>query len=175
VSCDNINIDGIEMKTHIEVSDQQIDGKNKITGIMKRITAKNQSMHGEKYIGYHRQGKTVFQDINRENRNIKPRCNSTVCQKSKKCYILSEEDRSNLFECFWNTTWEEKKSYIINLVEQGDTKRKSKGEDADSRRSVSYKYHLRDENNKKRQVCKKMFLVTLDLSDWMVHNWLKLS
>lgn len=82
-----------------------------------------------------------------------------------------EEDRCNLFECFWSTTWEvKKKSYIINLVEQGNIKRKSKGEDADSRRSVSYKYHLRDGNNKKLHVCKNMFLVTLDLTDWMVHN-----
>lgn len=68
-----------------------------------------------------------------------------------------------------------KKSYIINLVEQGDTKRKSKGEDAGSRRSVSYKCHLSNGNNKKLCVCKNMFLSTLDLSDWMVHNWLKSS
>jgi len=161
--------------THTEVSDQQSDSRNKKTGGMKRINAKNQRMHGKKYTGYHRQGKTVFQDIDRENRKVKPRCNSSVCRKSKKCYLFSEEERSNLFECFWSTTWEVKKSYIINLVEKVDTKRKTKGEEADSRRSVSYKYHLRDENNKKQHVCKKMFLATLDLSDWMVHNWLKLS
>lgn len=55
---------------------------------MKRLTAKNQRMHGEKYTGYHRQGKTVFQDIDRKNKNVKPRCNSSVCQKSKKFYVF---------------------------------------------------------------------------------------
>jgi len=160
--------------THTEVSDQQSDSRNKKTEEMKRITAKNQRMHCKKYTEYHRQGKTVFQDINRENRKVKPR-NSSVCQKSKKCCFFCEENRSNLFEYFWSTTWEVKKLYTINLVEKVDTKRKTKGEDADSRRSVSFKYHLRDVSNKKLHVCEKMFLATLDLSDWMVQNWLKSS
>jgi len=81
-----------------------------------------------------------------------------------------------LFNCFWKTNWDEKKVYIINLVTQEDTKRKTTGKyEVESRRSSSYQYHLRDINEKKIRVCKKMFLATLDLNEWMVHNWVKKS
>lgn len=73
-------------------------------------------MFGQNYTGFHRLGKNVFQDINRNCRKIKPRCDYTFCIKSKECNKLTKEDRLNLFNCFWATTWDKKKEFIINLV-----------------------------------------------------------
>jgi len=170
VSYTDLNADDIEMN-----SDITIDLSNK-KNLKKRPTAMENRMFGQNYTGFRRLGKNVFQDTNRDCRKIKPRCNSTVCIKSKECNKLTEEDRLNLFNCFWATTWDEKKTYIINLVTQEDTKRKTTGKyEVKSRRSSSYQYHLRDMNEKKIRVCKKMFLATLDLNEWMVHNWVKKS
>ncbi|XP_047143996.1 uncharacterized protein LOC105844486 isoform X2 [Hydra vulgaris] len=167
---EDLNVDDIEVN-----SDITNDPSNK-KNLKKLPTAMENRMFGQNYIGFRRLGKNVFQDTNRDCRKIKPRCNSTVCIKSKECNKLTEEDRLDLFNCFWVTTWDEKKTYIINLVTQEDTKRKTTGKyEVKSRRSSSYQYHLRDINETKIRVCKKMFLATLDLNEWMVHNWLKKS
>jgi len=105
-------------------------------------------MFGQNYTGFRRLEKNVFQNTDRVCRKIKPRCNSTACIKSKECNKLTEEDRLNLFTG----------KYEVK-----------------NRRSSSYQYHLRDINEKKIRVCKKMFLATLDLNEWMVHNWVKKS
>ncbi|XP_047127807.2 uncharacterized protein LOC105845501 [Hydra vulgaris] len=170
VSYTDLNVDDIEVN-----SDITNDPSNK-KNLKKRPTAMENRMFGQNYIGFRSLGKNVFQDTNRDCRKIKPRCNSTVCIKSKECNKLTEEDRLNLFNCFWATTSDEKKTYIINLVTQEDTKRKTTGKyEVKSRRSSSYQYHLRDINETKIRVCKKMFLATLDLNEWMVHNWVKKS
>lgn len=86
-----------ENKTHTEVNDQHNDSGNKKTGEMKRIITKNQRTHGEKYTGYYRKGKTMFQDIDRENKKVKPRCNSSgVKNLSNVTFFLKKTDLTYL-------------------------------------------------------------------------------
>jgi len=170
VSYTDLNLDDIEMNSTItkDLSNEK--------NLKKRPTAMENRMFGQNYTGFRRLGKNIFQDNNRNCRRIKHRCNSTFCIKSKECNKLTEEDRFNLFNCIWATTRDEKKAYIINLVIQEDTKRKTTGKDeVKSRRSSSYQYHLRYINEMKIHVCKNMFLATLGLNEWMVHNWVEKS
>lgn len=94
----DLNVDEIEINSVI--TNDLSNKKN----IKKRPTAMQNRMLGQNYTGYCKLGKNVFQDTNRDCRKIKSRCNSTVCTKSKECNKLSEEDKLNLFNCFWAIT-----------------------------------------------------------------------
>ncbi|CAI6345565.1 unnamed protein product [Macrosiphum euphorbiae] len=82
---------------------------------------------GKAYIGFQRQGKKVSQDVNKDERKMKPTCASTFCNKSKNRYCdnFSESERSELFNHFWNncTSWAEKKTVCVNMITKTETKR----------------------------------------------------
>lgn len=132
---------------------------------------------GKAYIGFQRQGKKVSQDVNKDERKMKPTCASTFCNKSKNRYCdnFSESERSELFNHFWNncTSWAEKKTFCVNMITKTDTKR-IMTESEKSRRDNSYTYHLKKEEIS-LPVCKKMFLNTFCLNEWMVRNWINFS
>jgi len=104
-------------------------------------------------------------------------CQSVLCKKSSKrfCGLFDEVQRLALFNTFWESNWDEKKTFVINtVITTLITTKMSTTEDI-SRRNISYKYHLRFEQLEQQQVCKKMYLNTLGLKESMVHNWLKKS
>lgn len=133
-------------------------------------------MRGGTYLGYQRQGKTVSHNLIRQERKQKVTCSSEYCKKAvnRFCHLFEESERKDLFSTFWNGSWEEKKTYVINLVIQC-LPHKCKHQITEiSCRKLSFHGHLWHDGEL-LQVCKKMVLGTLELNEWMVLNWVKCS
>lgn len=132
-------------------------------------------MKGEAYIGFSRIGNVVQQNISRSEHSLLDTCSSNVCLKSKKrfCSDFTEEQRQTIFDNFWNASWEEKETFVLGTALVTEVKRKTTEEN--TRRSKTYNYHLRYKDSLPIQVCKKMYLDTLCLKEWMVLNWVKKS
>lgn len=105
-------------------------------------------------------GKNVFQDIDGKSRRIKTShaVTQSFVKRPRNATFLQKKIEQTYLIVFGRLHRKKKKLFILNLVEQGYTKKKFKGVTADSRRSVSYKYHLRDTNDKKIYFCKKNVL-----------------
>jgi len=54
-------------------------------------------------------------------------CSSNVCLKSKNrfCSDFTEEQRQNIFDHFWNASWEEKETFVLGTVLVTEVKRKT--------------------------------------------------
>ena len=131
-------------------------------------------MEGEAYLGYKRSkdGK-VTHDTGREARKLGPQCTSQMCKNSKVrgCNLISNEKREHIFQAFWKSmTWEQRNVYILNLIDFIPTKRPGNAS-SESRRKGTLIYNLKVDD-KKIQVCKKMFLQTLGIKEWTVRYWL---
>lgn len=62
------------------------------------------------------------------------------------------------------------------MVKREFTKRDTTGLGNLSRRLNTFKYYLKHEDfDEPLEICKKMFLNTLDINEWMLHNWIKQS
>lgn len=107
-----------------------------------------------------------------------PPCTSQSCKKSRtfKCNEITEEQRETIHTHFWSDmSWDQKKVYVSSLVSEQNTKRK-KGSGTESRRSSSFVYKLRTNNDGNTyKVCKRMFLSTFSLGEWCVRNWVMKS
>lgn len=68
-----------------------------------------------------------------------------------------------------------KKIYVLSLVITIEPKRHTTGCKIYSRRSNTFKYQLRYKDSAPKCVCKKMFLGTLGLKEFMVRNWVQQS
>lgn len=140
---------------------------------LRTITSRNR-MYGKPYLGYSRSKidnkYIILQNKNRAARIQKPACTSILCLKSKyrKCDNFSEEERFEIFSAFWPMDWEQKKLYVLGLMESLTPKQKI---DNNSRRGVTFLYYLVNQRNERLQVCQKMFLNTLGLSEKMVREW----
>ncbi|KAL4152815.1 hypothetical protein QTP88_000648 [Uroleucon formosanum] len=67
-----------------------------------------------------------------------------------------------------------KKIFVIGMVSVVLTKANTTGLGSLSRRTNTYKYFLKHEKfEEPLQVCKLMFLNTLGLNEWMLHNWVR--
>lgn len=165
------NVTSEEEDVNETVDEQFVAGRG-----TKRKLHQKRRLLGKIYLGYRRpkNQKLTFQDTERNARVMGPKCSSQICQRSKKrlCNEISQEEREQIFKTFWEnlTSWEQKKIYVSNLVDRKQTERKRTANET-SRRSGSLFYRL---NIGKRHVpvCKKMFLNTLGLKEWTVHNWL---
>lgn len=130
---------------------------------------------GEGYLGFRKLGSTILQDQEREKRVMGIRCTSKQCENSKlrHCNLISEEDRHQIFNTFWNKmSWDQKKTFVLSMVDVSVPKRRTTG--GDSRRTGTKTYHLKVIEEKKR-VCSKMFLNTLGLKEWTVRYWTEMS
>lgn len=140
----------------------------------KKIVNFKKREKGEAYIGYRRSGAgKVAQDIQREAKRMGQSCVSRFCVRSTKraCQSIKEQERENLFKNFWKTlNWDQRKVYIVSLVERKEVLRKRTVSEA-SRRSDTLQYHL-VVNGKKVQVCQQMFLNTLGIKKWTVRYWI---
>ncbi|CAI6359890.1 unnamed protein product [Macrosiphum euphorbiae] len=142
----------------------------------KRETTKNNRMNGEIYTGYKRNGKVVEHNSIKAARSMKKSCTSKRCEKlpNRHCQEFEESRRLEIFKKFWSATWEEKKMFVIGMVSKMLTKANTTGLGSLSRRANTYKYFLEhDHFEEPLQVCKLMFLNTLGLNEWMLHNWVR--
>lgn len=130
----------------------------------KRTLNKNKRMHGKEYEGIS-EGKTS----QKEPRKMKAGCISKYCEKSRKCSKFCESARKEIFDSFWQMSWDQKKMYVTSLIEFKIRKRIYV---ENSRRSISKSYHL-IKNSTRLQVCRTMFLGTLGLTESMVRGWLQ--
>lgn len=71
---------------------------------------------------------------------------------------FSEEQRANIHLNFWQLTDLEQKTFVLNMTEKKNAKRKVS---LNSRRSLSFSYRLKDDSGKIEEVCKIFFLATL--------------
>lgn len=110
--------------------------------------------------------------ITKAQRAVGPRCLSSACKRASNrfCADFSEETRKKLFTSFWQCmNWPQRKIYVAELVDCDPVER-TRAPWTRSRRSVSMRYHL-IANGDRKQVCKKMFLSTLGIGEWSVLNW----
>jgi hypothetical protein len=130
-------------------------------------------MHGVEYEGFQRKDRKITYGIKRPSRKMGDKCTSLACRKSTKhfCDTFPDEERKLMFQTFWEKMDWGKKNVVGN-IEYTKTQRLSKGEEL-SRRNGTYWYYLRNKNNEKKPVCKRMFLNTFGLKEGMVHEWFK--
>ncbi|XP_074539066.1 uncharacterized protein LOC141800433 isoform X2 [Halichoeres trimaculatus] len=139
----------------------------------KQNHQKQLRMEGKPYISKRKKDGAA---VTKAQRIIGPRCNSSACRRASNrfCADFSEDTRNQLFTSFWQCmNWSQRKTYVSGLV-SCDPVERTRAPWAKSRRSVSMRYHLIADGNR-RQVCKKMFLSTLGIGEWSVLNWAQSS
>lgn len=139
---------------------------------------KNQKLRmlGKGYLGYTRKNGKFKHDQQRSERKMGLTCTSAKCRKSKNrfCDKFSENVRSKIFTEFWSSmNWDQRKIFVSTNVTQRETQRKTSVND-NSRRNFTLTYNL---NNglESLQVCRNMFLSTLDIKPFTVQSWVKKS
>lgn len=85
------------------------------------------------------------------------------------CSQLTEDLQKSIFEDFWSKSWQEKKIFVISMIDKVPVQRGKKGHN--SRRSNTKFYYLQV-NGRKERVCLKTFLATLGIKEWTVRYWL---
>lgn len=135
----------------------------------KQNRQKQLRMEGKPYISKRKKDGAT---ITKAQRAMGPRCTSSACKKASNrfCADFSEDSRNKLFTSFWQCmNWPQRKVYVAGLVDCDPVER-TRAPWTQSRRSVSMRYHLIGDGDRK-QVCKKMFLSTLGIGEWSVLNW----
>ncbi|XP_041649406.1 uncharacterized protein LOC121513614 isoform X2 [Cheilinus undulatus] len=135
----------------------------------KQNQQKQLRMEGKPYISKRKKDGTT---VTKSQRTMGMRCTSSACRRASNrfCADFSEEARNHLFTTFWQCmNWAQRKIYVAGLVDCDPVER-TRALSAKSRRSVSMRYHL-IANGDRKQVCKKMFLSTLGIGEWSVLNW----
>lgn len=158
---------------------------NKNSKKWQRELNKKLREEGKSYLGYRRDRKVdqnnpnfkVLHDTFKPAKDMGPRCESTVCQKSnfRECHDITELERRSIFDGFWKTmSWEQRRQFICSTVTLAPCKRKVTKNET-SRKSETKSYYLlvsRNSNVTRLQVCRGMFLHTLGLSEWFLRYWL---
>lgn len=171
------------MLVEISNNPDTVENLKKKRGI-KAVKAewKRQNMHlrrmkGEEYIGFHKNGKHIEQNVPRPSRKLGSPCTSKFCEKAKNrfCNKFDINQRLDIFNRFWAASWSEKKTYACNTVFMVPIKRKTNQLAADSRRTYTFQYNLKYNESDVVPVCKNMYLGTLGLKENMLQNWVKNS
>ncbi|XP_029307660.1 uncharacterized protein LOC115021376 isoform X2 [Cottoperca gobio] len=135
----------------------------------KQNRQKQLRMEGKAYVSKRKKDGST---ITKGQRTMGSRCTSSACKRASNrfCADFSEEARNKLFTSFWQCmTWAQRKIYVSGSVDCDPVER-TRAPWTQSRRSVSMRYHLLADGDRK-QVCKKMFLSTLGIGEWSVLNW----
>lgn len=120
-------------------------------------------LFGKEYIGYKMVNGKHFQNVPKEKRTIKERCNHLLInQKSSNsfmCGSFSDGDRKNAFKLFWKMkTWEEKRGFIRGLVTNRPIMRRRKINKSDKAKKIeSRDIRLCLTNGQKLKVCRNFF------------------
>ena len=99
-------------------------------------------------------------------------CTSAFCFKSKKrgCSNFTQEDRSNIFNNFWDLpSWSVRQSTVTSLISIGE---KKTVKNPNSKRGNPVEYFLKKKDGSKLQVCKEMFCSTLGIHKRTMSDWL---
>jgi len=168
---ENINVNNVQSKANDTRSIKPQPNK------WKRKISQRCRMNGQEYTGFQRKGNVVSQDVQRPTRNIQPICKSKFCIKAKNrfCQSFNENQRLNIFSTFWDSSWEAKKTFSCNMVTKMITKSNTTRCNDSTRRLNTYTYHLKYKDLPALQVCKKMFLGTLGMNEFMLHSWVNES
>lgn len=122
----------------------------------KKNVNKEKIARGEEYVTF--KGKTI------KAHSLQRPCDE--CCRLKCSSKVTEEDRMKIFETFWKKLLNKQAKWLfLNSYVQQFHKQQSKQEK--SRRANSRKYFL-PVNESRVQVCKVMFLATLDISDGQI-------
>lgn len=105
--------------------------------------------------------------IERAARKLGDVCNCNSIARS--CSKITQEVRKEIFDAFWNLSWNDKKNYVRSLVIYKEKERCYV--QGDSRRKGTFIYNLQVGNNEKLKVCKKMYLGTLGVKERSVREW----
>lgn len=125
---------------------------------------------GKQYCGKIKQDQQWGYEVKKNAKKIKGRC-SCDGTRTMKCSQISNQDREQIFETFWNLSWPEKKLYITTLVEQTTTKRnRNRKNEQESRREFSCIYYLKIKE--KIRVCKTMFCNTFGIPPRTMGHWI---
>lgn len=162
----------IVMQTRLKIVKKRLHLKLPLLNVIsvqghmwKRQVIKEKRLKGESYknaTGQERQPKTMG-----------PPCTSQHCLRSEKrsCELLSEEERTDIFNNFWSMpSWETRKLYIQTLVENVPIKQKKGG--VASKRKTSRSYHLQLADRCKLPVFKILFCSTLGFAPRTIGSWL---
>lgn len=168
----NVNInEEVSTNNDITTNDRQ-RAKKSLPENWKRNSNYSLRLEGKAYLGYRRIQKNIFHDVLRKPRGMGSTCTNISCEKSTKImyHKFSDQDRLNIFNYFWSTlNWDEKKMYVNMLVNKVPVKQR-KTEAPTSRRNYTFFCFLQLDGDS-LNVCKKMFLNTLNLGKSQVHNW----
>ncbi|XP_068426206.1 uncharacterized protein [Clinocottus analis] len=135
----------------------------------KQNKQKQLRMEGKAYIS---KRKKDGEAVTKHPRAIGPKCSSNACRKASNrlCNEIAEEARKKVFDDFWQRmNWAQRKLYVAEQVDRDPVER-SRAVVLQSRRSVSLRYHLMVDGERK-QVCKNTFLSTLGVGEWSVLSW----
>ena len=173
INNDEMEINEVDHEETVETETSSASNRKR-----KRCTLKQKHkklrMNGEAYLGVSTNDEGVKTHCKeRAGRLMCPSGCSKKCKKQSKnrqCTLITEDNRSAVFEKFWKEmTWNEKKMYVVSLVEKTQVAQRTTG--GPSRRSFSFRYHLW-QNNNRVVVCKSMFCNTLGISEKTIHNWI---
>ena len=123
-------------------------------------------MKGLAYTGL-RKVEGSWVNIEKGPRALKPKgCVKCGTSLVKFCSQLAEEERKDTFDTFWiYLDWEQRKVYVIYLVEIVGVKRRTINSGTSTRHvSNTGKYFLW-KGNERISVCKRMFLSTLGIGE----------
>ena len=87
------------------------------------------------------------------------------------CRKFTQDDRLKIFNHFWKEcNWSQKRTYVASLVECVAPKNKKNQINETSRRSSTFFCFLKRDGVRVR-VCTKIFINTLCIGTWTLHNW----
>jgi len=157
------------------VEEEAHNGPKKKKGVNYRQQNVENRRLGKEYKGKKKVGREMI-EVTQSPRSIGHRCHHG-CNEGQirnkggqQCENISEEQRQTIFADFWKMTWEQRKVYVSSQIEACPTKRQTTG--GQSRKNRTYKYRLQLDN-KQVPVCQTMFLSTLNIGAWSVHEWAK--
>lgn len=106
-----------------------------------------------------------------EKHKVVPPCSVNACRK--KCIsIISENQRQQINLSFWNLTEQERRNYILASCSRLNVQ-KRRETDVNYRKNNTFKYFLKDEEGKSKEVCKIFYLTTLGFhknNDRLLHD-----
>ncbi|XP_060808417.1 uncharacterized protein LOC132903662 [Amyelois transitella] len=135
---------------------------------------KDQREKGQPYLGKKKvDDKWRFVQIKNE-RKFKDRCNCKLSSRGNtklQCKEIPEEERQKCFKDFWNMTWKEKKVFI-KMLSVCKQKQRNRSAGTSSRRENSVELYLSDSKGNRYRVCKRMFLNSLSVGEWVIKKWI---
>lgn len=146
---------------HDEVFEDDISANTIVSSTNnKKIRSNRLRTAGKKYMRAKKNDEGKSYNIEMNSRMLVASNCSQRCEKQNKdrrCTETDESTRQAIFKSFWERMdWEQKRVYVLGLVERQRAKRKTV--ETDSRRNFTYQFYLRKGENR-ISVCKKYVFI----------------